>query len=82
LRAGRYLESYDAFEQAIRANPEDARAFIGLGLSAEGRGVPAAAALAYRAMLVRTPDDPDAVRGLARVSSGAGVVNRQVPSFR
>jgi GT2 family glycosyltransferase len=82
LQAGRYIESYDAFERAIRTNPDDTRALIGLGLSAEGRGVPAAAALAYRAMLVRTPEDPDAVRGLARVGAGNGVANPHVPSIR
>jgi GT2 family glycosyltransferase len=79
LKAGRYVESYDAFEHAIRANPENDRAFIGLGLSAEGRGVPAAAALAYRAMLARTPDDPDAVRGLARVNANDNVCEPSPP---
>jgi Flp pilus assembly protein TadD len=68
LRAGRYPEAYDAFEELLRVEPPDVRAFLGLGLAAEGRGVPAAAALAYRAALSIAPDDPDAVRGIARVS--------------
>jgi hypothetical protein len=50
---------------------ENARALLGLGLAAEGRGVPAA--LDYRAVLSRVPEDSDAARGLARVDGGNGL---------
>ena len=70
LRGGRYAEAYDAFERLARAHPRDARALVGLGLAAEGRGVPAAAALAYRAALVVDPRAAGAARGLARTTGG------------
>ncbi len=67
LQAGRYPEAYDAFEELVRAEPGDVRALLGLGLSAEGRGVPAAARMAYEAVLRLAPGDPDASRGLERI---------------
>jgi len=67
LAAERYGDAYEVFEAEVRANPANARALVGLGLAAEGRGVPAAARLAYRMVLTMAPGDPDAVRGLARV---------------
>lgn len=69
LQARRYTEAYDAFEGWVRAHPSDARAMVGLGLAAEGRGVPRAAQMAYGAALALAPGDPDAVQGLARVSA-------------
>ncbi len=71
LRAGRYTEAYDAFETLARQDPTNAKPLLGLGLAAEGRGVPAAATLAYRTVLQLAPGDPDAGRGLARISQGA-----------
>jgi len=68
LRTGRYSEAYDAFEACVRSNPTDSRALTGLGLAAEGRGVPKAAALAYSAVLDLVPTDANASRGLARVA--------------
>jgi GT2 family glycosyltransferase/SAM-dependent methyltransferase len=74
LQARRYTEAYDAFEAWVRAHPQDARALVGLGLAAEGRGVAAAARLAYGAALALAPGDADATRGLARVNgSGPGL---------
>jgi GT2 family glycosyltransferase len=74
LRGGRYAEAYAGFEAAARSAPENLRNLLGLGLSAEGRGVPQAAAIAYQAILARAPDDPEARRGLARVRGGAPVM--------
>ena len=71
LRAGRYVEAYNTFERQVRVNPADTRSLVGLGLAAERRGVPAAAALAYRAALDIAPMDSDATRGLERVEMTA-----------
>jgi GT2 family glycosyltransferase len=68
LKAERYREAYDAFEAQVRADPTDTRSLLALGLAAEGRGVPVAAALAYHAVLAIAPHDADATRGLARVN--------------
>lgn len=70
LQEGRYDEAYDSFEHLVRAEPGNVRALLGLGLAAEGRGVPAAAALAYRAALEISPGDADAARNLNRVTGG------------
>jgi hypothetical protein len=72
LRAGHYAEAYAAFERHLRAAPGEARGFVGLGLAAEGQGIPAAAALAYRTALSLAPQDPDATRGLARTAAAGG----------
>lgn len=74
LRAGRYADAYDDFEANVRQAPGDLRSMLGLGLAAEGRGAPAAAALAYRAVLDVAPDNADACRGLARVNSASAAV--------
>jgi GT2 family glycosyltransferase/Flp pilus assembly protein TadD len=67
LAAERYGDAYELFEAEVRANPANTHALFGLGLAAEGRGVPAAARVAYRTVLAMAPGDPDAMRGLARV---------------
>jgi tetratricopeptide (TPR) repeat protein len=69
LKAERFREAYDAFEAQVRSNPSDARSLLGLGLAAEGCGVPTAAALAYRTALQMAPEDTDAQRGMVRVSA-------------
>lgn len=73
LQARRYTEACEAFEEWVRAHPRDVRALIGLGLAAEGRGVPEAARIAYGAALALVPEDPDATRGLARVNGNGRV---------
>jgi hypothetical protein len=75
LAAERYGDAYEVFEAEVRANPANTHALFGLGLAAEGRGVPAAARLAYRTVLAMAPGDPDASRALARV--GGGMNGRQ-----
>ena len=72
LQAGKFPEAYDAFEALVRAEPRNTRNLLGLGLAAEARGVPAAAALAYRTLLQMDPQDADARRGLERVGDGTG----------
>jgi tetratricopeptide (TPR) repeat protein len=67
LRAGRYTEAYDTFEAQLRIDPADTRSLVGLGLSAEARQVPAAAQIAYRTVLERSPDDVEAAQGLERI---------------
>ena len=69
LKAERYRDAYELFEVHVRTNPTDTRALFGLGLAAEGQGAPAAAAVAYRAVLQCSPQDADAARGLARVGA-------------
>ena len=84
LRGGRYPEAYEAFERVIRSTPTNPHALLGLGLAAEGQGVPATAALAYRTLLTRVLRDPNALRGLERAEgelapgNGAG---RTAPAY-
>jgi len=73
LRAGKFVEAYEAFEDLVRTEPQRLRNLLGLGLAAEARGVPAAATLAYRTLLAMDPQNADARRGLERVGDGAGV---------
>jgi len=74
LQAGKFTAAYEAFEALVRTEPQNTRHLLGLGLAAEGRGVPAAAALAYRTLLHMDPQDPDARRGLERVGDGTGAM--------
>jgi GT2 family glycosyltransferase len=68
LEAGRYAAAYEAFETLVLRDRTSVRHLLGLGLAAEGRGAPAAAALAYRGVLAMAPDSPEAARGLSRVA--------------
>jgi hypothetical protein len=70
LAVERYGDAYELFEAAVRADPANTRALFGLGLAAEGRGVPAAARVAYRTVLAMVPGDPEASQALARVAGG------------
>jgi GT2 family glycosyltransferase len=70
LHAGRYDEAYEVFEERLRMVGTDSRLLLGLGLAAEGRGVPRAAALAYRAILAGEPEHAEAARALARLGGG------------
>jgi tetratricopeptide (TPR) repeat protein len=72
LQAGKFPEAYEAFEALVRTEPRNTRNLLGLGLAAEGRGAPAAAALAYRTLLHMDPQNADARRGLERVGNGTG----------
>jgi GT2 family glycosyltransferase len=70
LGAGDYPRAYAAFERLVLGQPGEPQNLLGLGLAAEGRGVPEAAAMAYRGVLAMAPGNEDACRGLARVTEG------------
>jgi MSHA biogenesis protein MshN len=54
-RLGRHAEAVDAYQNALRAGPQPATAWIGLGMSLEGLGRRAEAVTAYRRALAAGP---------------------------
>lgn len=73
--AGDHVAAHRLFQAATAADPTHPTALYNAALAARKAGLLVEAGEAYRALLQRTPDDLDAIYGLAEVERGLGHVD-------
>lgn len=75
LSSGKHAEAAKAFQQAIVENPEDARAWLDLGLAQEGLGRAKAAEKSYRKATELEPGFAEAYNNLGVLVRESGALN-------
>ncbi len=79
---GQFVKAIEAYQQALRTNPEFASAWINLGIAYDEVGQPAKAIEAYQQALRIDPEDADAWYNLGNAYGKAGQSAKAIEAYQ